>query len=86
MLRVILIIVATIGVVTFSLANTQRVGLNFVVGETEVRLIFLMMTSFGGGAFMATLYQMLETARRRAEKNKIRVAIKRGVATKALVE
>ena len=86
MLRVILIVVATIGVVAFSLANTQRVGLNFVVGGTEVRLIFLMMSSFGGGAFIAMLYQMVETARRRAEKNKIRVAIKRGVANKALVE
>ena len=86
MLRVILIIMATIGLVTFSLANTQRVGLSFVVGETEVRLIFLMMTSFGTGAFIAALYQMVDTARQRAQKNKIRVAAKRSTTTRALVE
>ena len=85
MLRVIMIIMATMGVVAFSLANTQRVGLSFVVGETEVRLIFLMMTSFGTGAFVAALYQMVESAQRRAHQNSMRVAMKRTALNKALV-
>jgi uncharacterized integral membrane protein len=86
MLRVILIIVATMGVVAFSLANTQRVGLSFVVGNTEVRLIFLMMTSFGAGGFIAMLYQMVESAGRRAQRNRMRVAMKRTAMSKVPIE
>jgi uncharacterized integral membrane protein len=66
MLRVAFIIVATAGFVVFAVSNMHRVGLRFVVGETDVRLIFLLMTSFLVGAFVTVMYQMVESARRRS--------------------
>jgi uncharacterized integral membrane protein len=86
MIRVALIILATMAFVAFALANTQRVGLSFVVGETDVRLIFLLMTSFTVGAFAAILRQMVESARRRAQRNRIRVVRKRATLNQAQVK
>ena len=81
MLRVTVIILATAGFVVFALSNVHRVGLGFVVGQTDVRLIFLLMTSFGVGAFVTVMYQMVESARRRALREKIR-----GVETRDALE
>jgi uncharacterized integral membrane protein len=86
MLRVAIIILGTMGFVVFALSNTHRVGLSYIVAETEVRLIFLLMTSFAVGAFMTTMYQMVESARRRAERGKIRVARARAALNRAHVQ
>jgi len=80
MLRVAMIVLATMAFVAFALANTERVGLNFVVGQTDVRLIFLLVTSFAMGAFVTTLRQMVESARRRAQRDKMRVGRRRALS------
>jgi uncharacterized integral membrane protein len=82
MLRVTLLIMATAGFVVFGLSNVHRVGLRFVVGETDVRLIFLLMVSFIVGAFVTVMYQMVESARRRSSKGKIRVVRTRAPLTR----
>jgi uncharacterized integral membrane protein len=85
-LRVVIIVLVTAGFVVFALSNVHRVGLRFVVGETDVRLIFLLMTSFGIGAFVTMMYQMVESARRRAMKRKIRVVRARAALNRAPIE
>jgi uncharacterized integral membrane protein len=77
MSRLLIIMLATIGLVLFALANTEHVELSFVVGQTSVRLIFLLMLSFGVGALFALLYQAVAAARGRARKQKARVAVRR---------
>jgi uncharacterized integral membrane protein len=86
MLRVATIILATVGFVVFALSNVHRVGLRFVVGETDVRLIFLLMTSFIVGAFVTVMYQMVESARRRSPRGKIRVVRTRAALNRAPFE
>jgi uncharacterized integral membrane protein len=86
MLRVAFIILATAGFVVFGLSNVHRVGLRFVVGETDVRLIFLLMTSFIVGAFVTVMYQMVESARRRSSRGKIRVVRTRAAFNRAPFE
>ena len=86
MLRVTFIILATTSFVVFALSNVHRVGLRFVVGETDVRLIFLLMTSFGVGAFVTVMYQMVESARRRALRGKIRAVRTRAALNRGSVE
>jgi uncharacterized integral membrane protein len=76
-MRLFLMMLMTIGLVLFAFFNTERVELSFIVGQTEVRLIFLLMTSFVGGALSGLLYQAAIGARRRARKQRIRVAVKR---------
>ncbi len=86
MLRVAIIILATMGFVAFALSNVHRVGLRFVVGETDVRLIFLLMTSFAVGAFVTVMHQMVESARRRALRGKIRGLRTRAALNRAPIE
>jgi uncharacterized integral membrane protein len=86
MLRVATIILATAGFVVFALSNVHRVGLRFVMGETDVRLIFLLMTSFVVGAFVTVMYQMVESARRRSLRGKIRVVRTRDALDRASIE
>lgn len=86
MLRVAIIILMTMGFVAFALSNAHSVGLSFVFGETDVRLIFLLMTSYASGAFVTMMYQMVESASRRARRGKIRVVRARPALTQAHVE
>jgi uncharacterized integral membrane protein len=86
MLRVAFIIVATMGFVVFAMSNVHRVGLRFVVGETDVRLIFLLMTSFAVGAFVTMMYQMVESARHRALRGKLREAKTRAALNRTFIE
>jgi uncharacterized integral membrane protein len=86
MLRVAIMIVGTMAFVVFALSNTHRVGLSYVVAETDVRLIFLLMTSFASGAFATMMYQMVGSARRRARRGRIRVAKARPALNRAHVE
>ncbi len=86
MLRVAIIILATMGFVVFALSNAHHVGLSFVVGETDVRLIFLLMTSYALGAFVTIMYRMVESAGRRARRGKIRVVRARAALNQAHVE
>jgi uncharacterized integral membrane protein len=86
MLRVAIMILGAMAFVVFALSNTHRVGLSYVVAETDVRLIFLLMTSFAVGAFVTMMQQMLGTARRRARRGRIRVAKARPALTRGHVE
>jgi uncharacterized integral membrane protein len=86
MLRVTIIILATAAFVVFAFSNVHRVGLRFVVGETDVRLIFLLMTSFAVGAFVTVMHQMVESARRRALRDKLRVVKARAALDRAYTE
>jgi hypothetical protein len=60
--------------------------LSFVVGETNVRLIFLLMTSYAFGAFVTILCQMDQSAGRRALRGKIRAVRSRPALHQAPVE
>jgi uncharacterized integral membrane protein len=62
----------TVAFVAFAWSNTHRVALSFVTGETEVRLIFLMLVSFAGGVLTILLNTALKDARHRALTRKIR--------------
>lgn len=73
MMRLLFIMLATIGFVLFALANTEHVELSFIVGQTEIRLIFLLMLSFGVGALAALVHQAVATARLRAQKQRERM-------------
>jgi uncharacterized integral membrane protein len=86
MLRVAFMIMGTMAFVVFALSNTHRVGLSYVVAETDVRLIFLMMTSFAVGAFVTMMHQMVGSARRRAQRGRIRVAKARPALNRAHAE
>ena len=73
MMRLFLMMLMTVGLVLFAFSNTERVELSFIVGQTEVRLIFLLMTSFVSGALAGLFLQTV----RRARKQKIRVAVRK---------
>jgi uncharacterized integral membrane protein len=86
MLRVAIIILMTIGFAAFALSNAHSVGLSFVFGETDVRLIFLLMSSYAAGAFATIMYQMVDSASRRSRRGKIRVVRARPALKQAHVE
>jgi uncharacterized integral membrane protein len=86
MLRVTSLVLSTVAFVLFAMSNVHRVGLRFVVGETDVRLIFLLMTSFVVGAFVTVMYQMVESARRRAHMEKLREVRARALLERASIE
>jgi uncharacterized integral membrane protein len=77
MLRLILTMLTTVAFVAFALSNTQRVAFSFVLGETEVRLIFLLVLSFVVGFLAVLLHTALKDAKRRAEHQKMRAAMTR---------
>jgi uncharacterized integral membrane protein len=79
MARLVPIMLMTIVLVAFALSNARRVALNFVVGETEIPLIFLMLTSFAAGATAVLLRSVLKSAERQALKKKLRVEMSRRV-------
>jgi uncharacterized integral membrane protein len=56
----------TVVFVAFGLSNTHRVQLSFVVGQTEVRLIFLLLVSFASGVLTIFLRKAMRDARDRA--------------------
>ena len=86
MVRATLLILVMTGLLTFGLANTHHVGLSFIVGEMEVRLIFLLAASFASGALAALVNQLLERARRRVERKKIRVSMQRAALKQGEIE
>ena len=78
MIRLFLTVLTTIAFVAFALSNTHRVSLSFVVGETEVRLIFLLLVSFAAGVLTILLRTALEDARHRALTKKMRTKMVHG--------
>ena len=67
MLRLVVTILATIVIVAFAMANTHRVELSFVIGApVEVRLVFLLATSFVVGLATAMFVQLVGSVRARA--------------------
>lgn len=67
MLRLVLAIFGTIALVAFVMVNTHHVRLSFVVGEAvEVRMIFLLLTTFVMG--MATTWFTQMSLRVRARR------------------
>jgi uncharacterized integral membrane protein len=85
--RLFLMMVATVGFVLFALANTERVEFSFVFGQTQIRLIFLLVTSFATGALGASFVKTMRAlARRRAHKQRIRVVMKRAALRRAEAE
>ena len=77
MARLLPIILLTVAVVAFGLSNARRVALNFVVGETEIPLIFLISTAFAAGAIVVFLHSFMRAAERKALKKKLRVEMRR---------
>ncbi len=77
MVRLILTILITVSLVAFALSNTQPVPFSFVVGETEVRLILLLLIGFVGGVLTILVHTALKDARQRALTNKIRAHLTR---------
>ena len=77
MLRLILTMLTTVAFVAFALSNTHRVAFSFVLGATEVRLIFLLVLSFAAGFLAILFHNALQDAKRRAHKQKIRDAMTR---------
>lgn len=86
MMRLFLTMLATVAIVTFALANTERVELSFVFGHTEIRLIFLLATSFVTGAAATHFYLTLASARRRAMQQRMRIAVRRAALEELEVE
>ena len=86
MMRLVLLMLATIAFVVFALANTERVELSFVIAQTEIRLIFLLVTSFATGALAALFQQTMAGARRRAQRQRIRIAARRAALNQAEAE
>jgi uncharacterized integral membrane protein len=86
MVRLLLTVLTTIVFVAFALSNTHRVPFSFVFGETEVRLIFLLLVSFVAGVMTILIHSTLEDARRRAMKKEMRVAMSRGAMLQDEVE
>jgi uncharacterized integral membrane protein len=77
MMRLLFIMLATVGFVLFALANTEHVELSFIVGQTRIRLIFLLMMGFATGGLSALLYQAVVAARGRSRKQKVRLGVRR---------
>jgi uncharacterized integral membrane protein len=77
MARLLPIILMTVVVVAFGLSNARRVALSFVIGETELPLIFLISTAFAAGASVVFLHSFLRSAERKALKRKLRVEMRR---------
>jgi uncharacterized integral membrane protein len=75
MARLFPTILITIALVAFSLSNTHRVQFSFVVGEIDVRLIFLLLVSFGGGVLTILLHTALADAKHRALTRKMRATM-----------
>jgi uncharacterized integral membrane protein len=75
MVRLLFAALATIAFVAFALSNTHRVQFSFVVGATEVRLIFLLLVSFAGGVMTILLHSAVKEARHRALTKKMRATI-----------
>jgi uncharacterized integral membrane protein len=72
MLRLLFTVLLTGAFVAFAWANTHRVQFSFVVGETDVRLIFLVVASFAGGVLTMLLNAALEDAKHRALARQMR--------------
>ena len=77
MIRLLFIMLATAGLVLFALANTEHVELSFIVGQTRIRLIFLLMMSYTTGALSAAVYQAVVAARGRKPKKPSRSIVVR---------
>jgi uncharacterized integral membrane protein len=88
MMRLFFLVLATAGIVVFGFSNMEHVEFSFLFGQTEVRLIFLMMTSFAVGALSAAVYRTLADTRRRARERELRVrsAIRRAALEEAEAE
>ena len=86
MARLLPIILMTIVVVAFALSNARRVALNFVLGETELPLIVLILTSFAAGGAAVLVYSLLRSAERKALKKKLRVELRRRSFDEVAVE
>lgn len=61
MAQLIIAILMTIVVVVFSISNSHHVELSFVVGKpVEVRLVFLLMSTFFIGMVAPIFYQLFQ--------------------------
>jgi uncharacterized membrane protein YciS (DUF1049 family) len=82
MLRLFGAIVFTVIAVAFSMANMERVRLNFVVfPPTQVRLFFLLLISFIAGVLVSTFVSMMMRLRL---KTRLRTALQRAAHLKDL--
>jgi uncharacterized integral membrane protein len=87
MARIVMTIVATAIFVAFSLSNTQHVEVSFVVGRPiEVRLIFLLLITFGSGIVATVFHRLLTDASRRAQHRRIRLQLMRANQQRELAE
>lgn len=72
MVRLILMVLITGAFVAFAWSNTNPVPFSFVVGETEVRLILLLLICFAAGVLTILVHTSLKDARHKALTNKLR--------------
>jgi len=67
MLRLVVTVLATVLVVAFAMANTHHVELSFVLGApVQVRLVFLLASSFVVGLLTAMFVQLVGSVRARS--------------------
>jgi uncharacterized integral membrane protein len=80
MVRLLAAIVFTVLAVAFSMANMDRVKLDFVVlPPTQVRLFFLLLIAFIAGILFSTFVSMVLRLRLRT---RLRVALQRAAQLK----
>jgi len=80
MIRLLIAVVLTFAGATFAMANTHHVPLSLLVAEpVEIRLIFLLMTTFLAGVLFASFSVLIRSANRRRRlrtiKKEMRVAV-----------
>jgi uncharacterized integral membrane protein len=75
MVRLFLTVLTTVVFVAFALSNTNPVPFSFVVGETQVRLILLLLVAFAGGVLTILVNTALKDARDRALTNTMRASM-----------
>ncbi|MBI4704538.1 MAG: DUF1049 domain-containing protein [Deltaproteobacteria bacterium] len=65
MVRLVLIVVATAAVVAFAVANSHHIELSLVLGKpAQIRLIFVLGTTFLAGLVTGVLWSTLRQLRR----------------------
>jgi len=68
MFRLVSAVIITVLLVAFTMANTQHIELSFVFGKpVEIRLIFLLASTFVLGAATNALWMMARQIKKRKE-------------------
>ena len=73
MIKLIFAVLFTIVLVAFSMANAHHIELSVIFGKPiEIRLIFLLATSYTLGAVSSTIFTMVRQLKRKQETRMVR--------------